>query len=153
MTVTDDLTKQPSTPTPSPKPRAAWLALGLPFVGLFIVGLLSRVACGVIGHTLVGMVGAAVGGIAAGVTAKRFIAHGKTSGEVVFGLGATTAIGVVAIGYIYLFYIESAMQTILTPARNVAQTFIFVEFLAAQYAGTLWAQRLFPNMEQSNEKP
>lgn len=138
------MTEQLSLSTSPPKPRAAWIALGLPIVGLFIVGLLSRMACGVIGHTLVGMVGVAVGGVAGGITAKRFLADGKTNGEVLFGLGATTAIGVVAIGYIYLFYIENAMQTILTPARNVEQTFIFVEFLTAQYAGTLWAQRLFP---------
>ena len=27
----------------------------------------------------------------------------------------------------------------------------FVEYLTGQYAGTLWAQRLFPQMEESNE--
>ncbi len=133
-----------SLSTPTPKPRAAWLAVGLPFVGLVIVGLLSRVPCGVIGHTLVGMVGVAVGGVAGGVTAKRFLANGKTNFEVLFGLAAMTAIGVVAIGYIYLFYIANDMQTILTPARNVEQTFIFLEFLTAQYAGSLWAQHWFP---------
>ncbi len=138
------MAEQSGLSTPMPKSRAAWIALGLPFVGLFIAGLLSRVPCNVIGHALVGMVGVAVGGVAAGVTAKRFLANGKTNFEVLFGLGAMTAIGVVAIGYMYLLYIENDMQTILTPARNVEQTFIFVEFLTAQYAGTLWAQRWFP---------
>ncbi|HQE91779.1 MAG TPA: hypothetical protein PLH19_03270 [Anaerolineae bacterium] len=150
MTAIDLVTPPPGTPTPSPKPRAAWLALGLPCAGLLIVGLLGRIAGSVIVHTLVGMVGTAVGGIAAGVTAQRFIAHGKSSGEVVFGIGATTAIGVVAIGYIYLFYIENAMSTILTLARNVEQTFIFVEFFTAQYAGTLWARRFFPVIRGTN---
>jgi hypothetical protein len=44
------------------------------------------------------------------------------------------------------------MQSILTLARNVEQISIFVEFLTAQYAGALWAQRLFPQMEESDEK-
>ena len=151
MTAINDATKRQGASALAPKPRAPWIALGLPVVGLFIVGLLGRVACGVIGHTLVGMLGVAVGGVACGVTAKRFLAHGENNSEVVFGLGATTAIGVVAIGYIYLFYIENDMQTILTLARNVEQVFIFVEFLAAQYAGTLWTQRFFPRLGESDE--
>lgn len=121
--------------SPASTSRAAWLALGLPLVGMIAVGLVSRADVAVIGRTLLGMLGAAVGGLAAGVTAKRFLARGATNGDVLFGLGAVTAIGVVAIGYLYLFYIENAMSTILTPARNIEQTFIFVEFLTAQYAG------------------
>jgi len=131
----------------------AWLALTLPIVVMLGVSLIGRVASYVVGHTLLGMLGAAVGGLAAGVTVKRFVAHGKNNAEVVFGLGATTAIGVVAIGYFYLFYIDKDMQNILTPARNIEQMSIFVEFLTAQYAGSLWAQRLFPHLEQSNEEP
>lgn len=133
--------------------RRAELALLLPIVAMLGIGLAGRVAGHIIGRTLVGMLGAAVGGLVAGVTVKRFVGHGKNDGEVVFGLGATTAIGVVAIGYLYLFYIDRDMENILTLARNVEQVSIFVEFLAAQYAGTVWAQRLFPWMEQSNEKP
>ena len=115
------------------------------------VSLVGGVAGHVVGRTLVGMLGAAAGGLAAGITTKRFVAHGKNNGEVLFGLGATTAIGVVAIGYLYLFYIDSDMQAIRTLARNVEQTSIFVEFIAAQYAGTLWAQRLFPHLEAPDE--
>ena len=132
--------------------KRVWLALLLPVVAMLGVSLVGGVAGRVVGHTLVGMVGAAAGGLAAGVTVKRFMAHGKSSGEIVFGLGATTAIGVIAVGYFYLFYIEHDMQTILTLPRNVEQISIFVEFLSAQYAGTLWAQRLFPLMAQSDEK-
>ncbi|HOT92710.1 MAG TPA: hypothetical protein PLJ78_17245 [Anaerolineae bacterium] len=135
---------EPAVPTSTAKPGTAWLALGTPIVGMLVVGLVSRVDGGVIGRTLLGMLGSAVGGVAAGVTAKRFLADGKTNGEVLFGLGATTAIGVIAVGYLYLFYIENTVQTILTLARNLEQTAIFVEFLTAQYAGTLWAQRWFP---------
>ncbi|MGC9397101.1 MAG: hypothetical protein ACP5J4_19835 [Anaerolineae bacterium] len=137
---------------PSSQRRRAWLALTLPIVVMLGVSLVGGVAGRVVGRTLVGILGAAVGGLAAGVTVKRFVAHGKNNGEVVFGLIATTAIGVVTIGYFYLFYIENDMQTILTLARNVEQMSIFVGFLAAQYAGTVWAQRLFPWMEQSDEK-
>jgi hypothetical protein len=137
---------------PSSQRRRAWLALLLPIVTMFSVGLAGQVAGHVVGHTLLGMFGAAVGGLAAGVTVKRFVAHGKSDGEVVFGLGTTTAIGVVAIGYFYLFYIDKDMQSILTLARNVEQISIFVEYLTGQYAGTLWAQRLFPHLEQSDEK-
>jgi len=136
---------------PPSQRRRAWLALIVPIVVMFGVSLVGRVAGYVVGHTLLGMLGAAIGGLAAGVTVKRFVAHGKNDGEVVFGLGATTAIGVVAIGYFYLFYLGEDRQGILTLARNVEQISIFVEYLTGQYAGTLWAQRLFPQMEESNE--
>ena len=136
---------------PTSQRRRAWLALIVPIVVMFGVSLAGRVAGYVVGHTLLGMLGAAIGGLAAGVTVKRFVAHGKNDGEVVFGLGATTAIGVVAIGYFYLFYLGKDRQGILTLARNVEQISIFVEYLTAQYVGTLWAQRLFPQMEESNE--
>jgi len=136
---------------PPSQRRRAWLALIVPIVVMFGVSLVGRVAGYVVGHTLLGMFGAAIGGLAAGVTVKRFVAHGKNDGEVVFGLGATTAIGVVAIGYFYLFYLGEDRQGILTLARNVEQISIFVEYLTGQYAGTLWAQRLFPQMEESNE--
>jgi hypothetical protein len=136
---------------PPSQRRRAWLALIVPIVVMFGVSLVGRVAGYVVGHTLLGMLGAAIGGLAAGVTVKRFVAHGKNDGEVVFGLGATTAIGVVAIGYFYLFYLGEDRQGILTLSRNVEQISIFVEYLTGQYAGTLWAQRLFPQMEESNE--
>lgn len=151
MSSSNDVGKEASVTMP-PSQRRVGLALMLPIVVMLGVSLVGKVAGRVIGHTLLGMLGAAVGGLAAGVTVKRFVAHGKSDGEVLFGLGATTAIGVVAIGYFYLFYIEKDMQTILTLARNVEQISIFVEFLTAQYAGTLWAQRLFPWMEQSDEE-
>lgn len=138
---------------PPDQRRHIWLALVLPVIAMLGVSLVGRVAGYVIGRTLLGMLGAAVGGLAAGITAKRFLAHGKSNGEVLFGLGAVTAIGIIAIGYFYLFYIDNAMQTILTLARNVEQASIFVEFLTAQYAGTLWAQRLFPLMVDPDEKP
>ncbi len=130
--------------------KRLWLALVLPVIVMLSVSLLGRIAGHVVERTLFGMLGAAVGGLAVGVTVKRFVAHGKGNGEVLFGLGATTAIGVVAIGYFYLFYIDKDMQNIRTLARNVEQAFIFVEFLTAQYAGTLWAQRLFPQLPSSD---
>ena len=152
MSANNDVGKEDGVPMSPLQRRRAWLALIVPIVVMIGMSLVGGIAGHVIGRTLVGMLGAAIGGLAAGVTAKRFVARGKSDGEVVFGLLATTAIGVVAIGYFYLFYIEKDMQTILTPARNVEQMSIFVEFLAAQYAGSLWAQRLFPQMEQSDEK-
>ena len=132
--------------------RRIWSALVLPVIVMLGVSLIGRVPGHVVGRTLLGMVGAAIGGLTAGVTVKRFVAHGKGNGAVLFGLGATTAIGVVAIGYFYLFYIDNAMPGIRTLARNVEQTSIFVEFLTAQYAGTLWAQRLFSHLPSTHEK-
>jgi len=131
---------------PPDRRRRIWLALVVPIIVMLGASLVGRVAGQVIGRTLLGMLGAAIGGLAAGVTVKRFIAHGKGNGEVLFGLGVTTAIGVVALGYFYLFYIDKDMQNIRTLARNIEQVSIFVEFLTAQYAGTLWAQRLFPHL-------
>ncbi len=139
-----------ATAMPAHQSQRIWLALVLPIVVMLGVSLVEGVAGHVVGHTLLGMFGAAIGGLAAGVTVKRFVAHGKDNGEVLFGLGATTAIGVVAIGYFYLFYIDKDMQNILTPARNVEQISIFVEFLTAQYAGTLLAQYLFPQLPASD---
>ena len=130
------------------KPQITWAALGIPVVAMFLIGLTAGVSGWVIGHALVGMVGVVIGGVAGGVTAKRFLAHAKGDGEVIYGLGAVTAIGVVAIGYIYLFYLDADMQTIGSTARAVEQTFIFVEFIAAQYVGTLWAERFLPGLKQ-----
>jgi hypothetical protein len=152
MSASNDMGKEDSVPMSPLQRRRTWLALTLPIVVMLVVSLIGQVAGRVVGHTLLGMFGAAVGGLAAGVTVKRFVAHGKSDGEIIYGLGATTAIGVVAIGYFYLFYIEKDLRTILTLARNVEQISIFVEFLTAQYAGSLWAQRLFPLMEQSDEE-
>lgn len=130
------------------KSRMAWIALGAPVAVLFAAGITFGISAAVIAHTLVGMLGVAIGGIAGGVTAKRFLAHAKNDGEVLYGLGAVTAIGVVAIGYIYVFYIDNDMRTIGTPARAIEQASIFVEFVLAQVAGTLWAERLLPGMNK-----
>lgn len=132
--------------------RMTWIALGAPVVVLIAAGLIAGISAAVIAHTLVGMVGVTIGGLAAGVTAKRFLAHAKGDGEVLYGLGAVTAIGVVAIGYIYLFYIDNDMRTIGTPARAIEQTSIFVEFVLAQYVGTLWAERFLPGMKAAGRK-
>lgn len=130
------------------KQRVGWIALGVPIVALFVIGWAAGVSVAVIAYTLVGMLGVAIGGVAGGVTAKRFLAHPRGDGEVVYGLGAVTAIGVVAIGYIYLFYLDADMRTIGTPVRAIEQVSIFVEFLTAQYAGTLWAERFLHGMGQ-----
>ena len=103
------------------KSRVTWLVLGAPVAVLLGAGVMTGISAAVIGHTLVGMLGVAIGGIAGGVTAKRFLAHSKSDGEVLYGLGAVTAIGVVAIGYIYLFYIDNDLLTIGTPARAIEQ--------------------------------
>jgi hypothetical protein len=85
------------------------------------------------------------------VTAKRFLAHPKNDGDVLYGLGAVTAIGVVAIGYIYLFFIDHDLRTIGTPARAIEQACIFVEFVAAQYVGTLWVERILPALKEDEK--
>lgn len=127
--------------------RLIWIVLIVPFAAALVIGLVVGVAGDVIGHTLVGMLGVAMGGVAAGVTAKRFLAHANGDKEVLYGLGATSAIGVVAIGYVYLFYLDHDMLTIGTLPRIYEQTSIFMEFLVAQYAGIQWAQRFFPRVK------
>ena len=134
------------------KSQMTWLALGAPVAVLLVAGLIAGISAAVIGHTLVGMLGAAIGGLAGGVTAKRFLANARNDGEVLYGIGAVTAIGVVAIGYIYLFYIDNALRTIGTPERAIEQACIFVEFLAAQYVGTLWAERFLPELKAEGRK-
>ena len=134
------------------KLRRTWLALSAPVVGLVVAGLIARISVAVIAHALLGILGVAVGGLAAGVTAKRFLANAKGDGEVLYGLGAVTTIGVVAIGYIYLFYIDNDMLTIGTPARAIEQVSIFSEFILAQYVGTLWAERFLPALREEAGK-
>ena len=145
--------RQAQQRTPSKPGVRAWLALIGPFVLMLGVSLVSGVAGHGIGRTLLGMLGAAIGGLAAGITVKRFLAHGKNDLEMFFGVGATTAIGVIAIGYLYMFTIDTAQSNAPTLARNVEQTFVFVEFLTAQYTGTLWAHRVFPHVNRPDETP
>jgi hypothetical protein len=121
----------------------AALLLG-PSLLLLPAWLLGWVGLPTVIWTLLGMAGAVVGGLAAGVTAERFLRRGEPGFEQVFGLGATTAIGVVTVGYLYVVHVRGPMASIGTVSRAVEQTLIFVTFLSAQGAGVLLGPRLLP---------
>jgi hypothetical protein len=119
--------------------RAAGAALAAPVILLLVLAPLVGVPLPAVVHTLVGMVGVTVGGVALGVTAWRYLGHSRAIGEALFGFGACSAIGLVAIGYVYLVYLDVTMASIGDPSRAVKQTLIFVMFLCAAYAGAVWA--------------
>lgn len=129
----------------------AVLLLGGP---LGVTGLLAF-AGWIPAHTIIstalGVFGVSIGGLAVGVTARRYLAWSRHEGETLFGLGAVTATGVVAMGYIYLFHLPNPIATVTDPARVVEQTAIFVTFLGAQVVGILWAERIFPEQQRRGE--
>lgn len=129
---------------PSQQRWALWLALtSAPFGVTVLLALMGWIPVATVGSTFVGVIGATVGGITSGVTAWRFLARPRNDGEAIFGVLAVTAIGVVAIGYIYLVHLNQSTQTITRPERIVEQTASFLTFVAAQSVGILWAKRIF----------
>ncbi len=102
---------------------------------LLCTGIIGWINWSVIRWTLIGMLVAAVGGIAIGLTAHRYLAHNKNNREAFLGMVATTGIGVLSIGYLYIIHIKGPMKSIGTLNRTVEQTFIFLEFLIAHISG------------------
>jgi hypothetical protein len=140
---------QPDDASPQDQPRAipydgrivAALLLAPPLL-LLPVWLLSWVDIQTAIWTLVGIAAAIAGGLVGGVTAERFLRRGQGSLEQIFGVGATTAVGVVTVGYLYVVHIQGPMASIGTFSRAVEQTLIFLAFLTAQGAGVLLGPRL-----------
>lgn len=89
--------------------------------------------------TLVGIAITAAGGTLTGITADRFLHRGRNQAENLIGLAATTFLGVLTIGYLYIAHIRGPMSTIATLPRAISQGLSFLEFLTAQGAGTLLA--------------
>ena len=137
----DDKTLRPRRTT---RRSVGIVLLCIPIAILGVIGLFGLVSWQVVTSTLAGMAVAIVGGVILGMVAKRFLALGKGNTEILFGLAATTAIGVLTIGYIYLFHFKEPFQSIGTLSRTVEQTLIFVEFLVAEYAGAAWFDHLWP---------
>ena len=107
-------------------PALAWIAISLGWVGPNLAGS-TLAGCGI----------AAAGGAVTGAVAERFLHRGRNGAEHLFGLAATTALGVLIVGYLYLFHIRGPMSTIGALSRGISQILIFVEFLTAQVAGIL----------------
>ena len=112
-----------------------WSLLGVPLLVAALGGVLGWVIWDVVWATLLGALGVIVGGLMAGVTARRYLSEDAPSPHVVFGLGATGVIGTVALGYVYIFFIRYPPASIRTPARVLSQSVIFSAFLLAQYVG------------------
>jgi hypothetical protein len=116
----------------------ASLVLAPPLL-LGIARILGWIGDGLTMPTLVGCGIAAAGGLLTGLAAERFLHRGRNGAEHLIGLAATTALGVLTIGYLYLVHIRGPMSSIGTLSRAVSQILIFVEFLTAQAAGVLLA--------------
>jgi hypothetical protein len=110
---------------------------------LLCTGLTGWIHWSLILSTLLGMLIAAVGGIAIGITAQRFLGHSRNNLETFVGLAATVGIGVLTIGYLYIIHIKNPMGSIGTLPRTVEQTVIFLEFLLSQISGIKLADHIF----------
>lgn len=102
---------------------------------VLFTGITGWISWQVIRLTLLGMLVAAVGGVLVGIAAQRFLANSKSTRETLLGMVVTTGIGVLTIGYLYIFYIKGPMKSIGTLDRTVEQTLIFLEFLIAHISG------------------
>jgi hypothetical protein len=87
--------------------------------------------------TLLGIAIAAGGGLVAGFVEVRLLRRPRNDATQLLGIAATTAVGVLTIGYLYLVHIRGPMSTVGTLSRAVEQVLIFVEYLTAQAAGIL----------------
>ncbi len=130
----------------SPKKRWwLWLALTSAPLGVTVLlALMGQIPALTLGSTFVGILGATAGGIASGVTARRFLARPRNDGDTLYGLLVVTGIGMIAIGYLYLVHLNRPLHTVTRLERIVEQTAIFLTFVAAQGVGILWAERIFP---------
>lgn len=134
---TADTVNQTSMP---PRKRALlWsiLLLLLPLLTLLILWGTAMIDRDTAQATLAGILIAAVGGIIAGLTAERFLHRGRGELENLVGLGLTTFVGVITIGYLYVGHIRGPMSSIATFPRAVRQGLSFLAFLMAQGTGLL----------------
>ncbi len=112
------------------------LASGLLFLSwlaLLVAGVAGWLAWPAVGLTFLGSAGAIIGGVTIGVTARRYLAG--QSPRLVFGLGTTSAIGTVTLGFVYIFLMRYQISSIGTFYRTFSQSLIFGDFLIAQYVG------------------
>ncbi|MBN2002762.1 MAG: hypothetical protein JXA21_05345 [Anaerolineae bacterium] len=108
-------------------------ALLLSWLALPVTGVAGCLAWPMVALTFLGCVGAAIGGITIGVTARRYLAGPEPN--LVFGLGTTSAIGTVALGFVYIFLMHYHASMIGTFSRTFSQSLIFGNFLVAQVVG------------------
>ena len=110
-------------------------------VVLLLTGIFGWIDWSLIRSTLIGMLLAAVGGIAIGMIANRYLGNSHNNGEILIGMTVTVGLGVLTIGYLYIVYIKGPMESIGTLNRTVQQTLIFIEFLIAHISGIRLGKR------------
>jgi hypothetical protein len=108
---------------------------------LLFTGVIGWIDWHIIQSTFIGMLVAAVGGTVLGMVALRYLGESRSNRETLFGLVVTVGLGVLTIGYLYIFYIKGPMKSIGTLNRMVKQTFIFLEFLFAHISGIRLGKR------------
>lgn len=153
MNQAKDTTLQPQ----EKRVRHSAILLGGPPLFVLLLALLGWIQPGVVVSTYIGMLGAIIGGVTLGITAKRFLAHSRDWRELLFGILASIAIGVIAIGYIYLVHLKNPFQSMSSLPRIVEQSSIFITFLLAQLVGAQWSmpvlKTVFPKTIPSNYQP
>mgnify|MGYP006306452739 CR=1 FL=1 len=134
-------TADTSSQTPMPPRRRAlvWgvVLLLLPLLILLVLWGTATIDRDTAQATLTGILIAASGGIVAGITAERFLHRGRGELENLVGLGLTTFVGVLTVGYLYIGHIRGPMSSIATFPRAIRQGLSFLAFLMAQGTGIL----------------
>jgi hypothetical protein len=102
---------------------------------LLLAGGIKLLGWSVIWSTVTGMLIAAAGGIVNGITAHHYLATNRGTRDTFLGMAFVVGIGVLTIGYLYIFHIKGPMNSIGTFSRTIEQSFIFLEFLFAQISG------------------
>jgi hypothetical protein len=113
-------------------------------IALLVGGLFGWINWFLIQSTLLGMLVAAAGGIIIGFFANRYLGNSRNNREIILGMTTTVGLGVLTIGYLYIFYIKGPMSSIGTLERTVKQIFIFLEFLIAHLSGFRLGKRFLP---------
>jgi len=113
----------------------SWGWLSLPFLIALLGGVLEWANWNVVWGTLAGALAVLIGGLAAGVTVRRYLSDETPTPHIVFGMGAAGVIGTVALGYVYIFFLCYPMASIQTSARVLSQSVVFGTFFLAQYIG------------------
>lgn len=121
----------------------------LPVALLLLTRLLGGIGADVIRHTFAGLPVIVIGGLLAGIAAERLLHRSSGTISTLLGLALVGGLGVLTIGYIYLFRIQGPMSTITTVPRAAEQLALFLAFLLAEGAGILLAPIVLPSKQKS----
>ncbi len=123
----------------------------LPLLVATILWMAGGIQTGTLSKTLAGAGITAIGGVATGIVADRFIRRKRSDIELLVGLALATLLGVLSIGYLYLIHLRGPMSSIGQLDRAVEQIAAFLTYLFAQAVGIQIARRSIPDLERTTK--